>query len=1155
MSKRKILWPIFSFIIFLALILTITSYLFTKSNLVKQKVEQTFKNLVETNFRVKVKVGKIEGNILTGFILNDIKIFSYDSLEIGNADFLSIEYNLFSLITRKKIIKRILIQKPSLNLSKISPSSLVKKKENNHIKKSKERDKAQVFAIRDIVISKGNILFRRDNKNLYIEDINTNGAIYLSPTKNTIFLKKFSSKIKGITNINTFSGTIIFKNHIVLLLNCLLKTSHSFINFNGNLFDENKGLSIKVKYISLNEISHLFFDKNIPISGRLRGNFDIKGKKQTLTAKCKLFGNNLIYNGDSLGNVILELALKNYRLNIKQLLWTSTYGKLNLTGHYNLQNSSFKLSANTEEFIPDRLLYLFTQKEIKAKINGETDIAGEYITHKRKRKIEINAHLVSGYIKDLDFDSLNTVLSYKKGNLQLTYLNLYKKNSWLRLDHKEENTFLVKTKHFNIAPLLSLINIKDVEGLVTLNATYKKSKGKHLIKAKISCLSPRYKEIKAHLLSGVFNYNTPGENSKLLLKDVEIYKRHLDSLTITTTSDTVIRTIRCFLEGKNILFRTVIHTLWKNNLTQLKIDTLNLHFKEADIRNKKNIILNIVDGNAKMEKTTLFIEDIPVSITGNLTKSWHYSINIKGNSLDLREIGNLFRFNKNLGGNLTFEINGNGTLQDPKITLNLKVENFFLQQMHADIVSGQFLYHKDQIDVLSFNILEGDETSELTGSFPITIFKKNKDETKRISFKVTARNLGNWVFYPFDKFCHYEGGKVYGEVKGNGTVGKINMKGDLRLYATNLYIPFLGIRMRNTEGYLALTKEKISIKKLKASVGDGFINTKGKLVLKGIQPDSIDLEIKGEDIPITGFRDLYLIVNPNLLLKGPFQRPFLSGYIKVERGDITIPFRTKREKGIRKGDLSYDLEVSAEEGNIWLKNEDVDVELTGKVFAKGTGNVPQLSGIFQTKRGFIYYLDHTFSINRGNFKFTNAPELNPEIDLEAETTVHYSYTPHNETRTKDTTAMVYLNVEGTMQEPKFSLTSSDPSLTEENIILLLSLNVTSLEDLTSLENVSSLSDKAASFWIRQTLLREFQTSLGIDAIDLETKFIGPEKTAKLTVGKYISKDLYLGVTHNVFASSKDEFEIEYKLFRRSYIIGGRDEEGRYNIGVKFKFKY
>ncbi|TES92176.1 MAG: hypothetical protein E3J87_06050, partial [Candidatus Cloacimonadota bacterium] len=263
----------------------------------------------------------------------------------------------------------------------------------------------------------------------------------------------------------------------------------------------------------------------------------------------------------------------------------------------------------------------------------------------------------------------------------------------------------------------------------------------------------------------------------------------------------------------------------------------------------------------------------------------------------------------------------------------------------------------------------------------------------------------------------------------------------------------------------------------------------------------------------------------------------------------------KQQEDIRGGNVSYDLEISAEEGNIWLTNEDANVELEGKIFAKGTGNVPQLSGFFETKRGFFFYLDHTFTIERGVFKFTNSPQLNPEINLRAMTRIQYKYLPDNDSKERDTTTIVYLNVDGTMQEPEFSLTSSDPSLTEANIILLLTLNVKSLEGIKSLENVNRLSEKAIGYWIRQTLLREFQKTFYVDAIDLETKLLGSQKTAKLTVGKYISNNLYLGVTHDIFASSKDEFEIEYKVWKGSYIIGKRNEEGRYNLGVRFKFKY
>jgi len=630
---------------------------------------------------------------------------------------------------------------------------------------------------------------------------------------------------------------------------------------------------------------------------------------------------------------------------------------------------------------------------------------------------------------------------------------------------------------------------------------------------------------------------------------------HLDNLTLSIESDSIIRAFSISSEGKDMDLSADVNLKSEDGKTFFLIDTINFRYKKAEIKNRKILKLELTKQELKMNDAELFIANIPISTSLNVSKNMDYKILISGDSLDLRIISELLKMKKDIGGTLDFMLTGEGNFREPALSLSLNVNDFFLEEMFADKMIGEFDYSNDEIRINSFRILKADQISEAKATIPLDIFRKGKNSNSKIDFVITAKDLGDWIFYPFERFCHYEGGKVYGTIRGKGTLAKIDLKGDLRLYSTNLYIPFLGLRLKNTDGYFQLSEHGIVTKKIHSTVEDGYLNLSGKVDFRGIKPKTIDLTISGKHIPLEGFKDIYLIVNPEMKLQGPFARLLLTGKVNVEKGDITIPFRRRSEKGIKKGDFSYDVVISAEEGDVWLKNEDVDVELNGKVYAKGTGNAPQLSGTFETKRGFIYYLDHTFSIDRGVFDFTNSPELNPEIDLRAQTKVRYTYSPDKNSNPRDTTTIVYLNVAGTMQEPNFSLTSLNSSLTEENIILLLSLNVISLEDITSLANVGSLSDRAASYWIRQTLLREFQSSLGIDAIDLETKLIGPQKTAKLTVGKYVSKDLYLGVTHDIFAASKDELEIEYKIWKGSYIVGQRNEDGNYNLGIKFKFRY
>lgn len=1152
MTKRKVLWPIFSFLIFISIVLTLFSFLVTKSTFVIRQAEQLFKNIIESNFNVKVKIAEVEGNILTGYTFNDITIFADDSINVASFEFISVEYNLFTLFKRQKKIERILINEPSFDFSKISPQMLIKKKEEVVEKVKEKKEKVSVIAIKDVSIIRSQLALKFNNKSFIIKDINMEGKIYISSVKTTIFLEKCNAKIPNITDIKSLSGTIAFKNGFISLLDCSLKTSNSSVFFNGKLFDENKGLSLNMKNVSLEEISKFFLGKEECIRGKLKGRLDLKGKGENLELDGDFTIIDINYKDDSLGNIFCNLNLKKKNLVIKHLLWKPSRGEVSISGHYNLTDKKFSIETKVNELVLDNILSKLIKKDLTGKFTGEIAAKGSNIGDSAKREIEIKAHLTNSFVKNLSIDSLNADISFNNRIINLKEMNLFREANWIKIKGVwgKEKKLYAKSSHFYISPLLELLGINDVMGNLSMEGYYEETGDKRIIQARIECDKPGFKNIKATHLIATVNYNITGENSYLLIKDIDLLNNHLDSLSVSIISDSIIKSFSFFSEGKDLHLYSVGNLTRKNGNLFFLIDTLNLRIKKAEIINKEKLEIEVTKTGIKLKDGQLFLTDIPIVITLEIDRMMDYQVKMRSENLDLRTISELLKFNKNVGGTLDFEITGKGKLRNPRLTLNINAQNFFLEKMSADEILGSFNYFNDEIHITSLKIFKGDGISEASGIIPLTIFRKKKDWSRRIEFTIKANDLGDWIFYPFDRFCHYEGGKVYGTIRGNGTVGKIDMRGDLRLYSTNLFIPFLGIRLKNTEGYFQLSREEIEVKNLRATVGDGYLDIKGKLSLAGIKPESIDLSISGKHIPIRGFKDVYITVSPRMQMQGPLVMPILLGYIKIEKGDITIPFRRKRQEDIRGGNVSYDLEISAEEGNIWLTNEDANVELEGKIFAKGTGNVPQLSGSFETKRGFFFYLDHTFTIERGVFKFTNSPELNPEINLRAMTRIQY-----NDSKERDTTTIVYLNVDGTMQEPEFSLTSSDPSLTEANIILLLTLNVKSLEGIKSLENVNRLSEKAVGYWIRQTLLREFQKTFYVDAIDLETRLLGSQKTAKLTVGKYISNNLYLGVTHDIFASSKDEFEIEYKVWKGSYIIGKRNEEGRYNLGVRFKFKY
>jgi hypothetical protein len=1159
MANRKILWPIFSFLIFLSLIITIVSFLITRSSFVHSRVEQEIKNIIESNLKIDVEIGSTEGNILTGYTFNDITLYSQDSIKVGSSEFISVEFNIFSIIKKRKSVNRILVSKPLLDFTKIDPTEiLIQKKKEIKEKKEEEPDKKGGIALKNVSIIKGSILLKSGNKSFSFENLNIDGSVYISPTKKRIVIDRCNAKVPYITEVKSLTGILTAGAHYISIHDLSLKTPiSSTITIDGNLFDINEKLNVNIKNIPLETISAIILNQREDIEGSFSGELYLQGKKDNLTANGSILVSNIEYNDDSLGQIKGYIGLSKSNLILNNIVWSPPEGKVTIDGSYDISKHNFDATLQLNQFVLDNFIAKIWGKNWRSNITGKISAQGYNINNPLRRKINMVAHLKRSSIKNLSLDSLIADVSYDNKIYTLRNLDLRGKESRLKAQGYwgKGKKLNIESSRFNLLPLFELFGVKDITGYLTMKGYYEEKKDKKIIEALLECENPGFKNIKGELLTGSINLNIPGKNSNIEIKNIDFLNTHFDSLKVFATTDSIIRNLSLFFAGNRTTFFTKANISRENGDFEIIVDTLSMLYRNAEIKNKDIWKITIRDNKLRFPEGTLLLSDIPISINLLIDKDLNYELELSNDSLNLRTLSELIKLNRDMGGTLSFTVKGNGSLRNPRLILDIKAKNVFLEIMKADELTGVFEYLNDAIYINSLKILKNEEISEANAIIPLTIFREHKDPTKTIKFSVIARDLGGWVFYPFEKFCHYEGGKVYGTMKGEGTVGKIDMSGDLRVYSTNIYIPFFGIRLKNTEGYIKLSQEEMEIEKLGGDVGDGFLTLKGKLALRGVKPKTINLDISGQHIPITGFKDLYLTVNPDIKLTGPFSSLFLSGFVKIEKGDITIPFRRKREKGIRRGNFSYDVEISAEEGNIWLKNEDADVELQGNIFAKGTGNAPQLSGSFETKRGFFYYLDNTFTIEKGVFKFTNAPELNPEIDLHAKTKINYQTTSKEDGQAMDTTANVDLYVSGTMQEPVFNLTSDNSSLTEENIMLLLTLGEKSLEDITSASNLSMLSNKAATFWIRQTLLQEFQSTLGIDAIDLETKLLGPQKTAKLTIGKYISKDLYLGATHDIFATSKDEFEIEYKIWKGSYIIGERNEEGRYNLGIRFKFKY
>ena len=91
-------------------------------------------------------------------------------------------------------------------------------------------------------------------------------------------------------------------------------------------------------------------------------------------------------------------------------------------------------------------------------------------------------------------------------------------------------------------------------------------------------------------------------------------------------------------------------------------------------------------------------------------------------------------------------------------------------------------------------------------------------------------------------------------------------------------------------------------------------------------------------------------------------------------------------------------------------------------------------------------------------------------------------------------------------------------------------------------------------WLEGDVSRRIRRYTGLDYVRIETPFFEPESRTKLSVGKYVSKKLFVTFTYDI-SSLENEFDVEYFIDDKNEIIIRRDEEGEYSLQYQYRIRF
>jgi len=389
-------------------------------------------------------------------------------------------------------------------------------------------------------------------------------------------------------------------------------------------------------------------------------------------------------------------------------------------------------------------------------------------------------------------------------------------------------------------------------------------------------------------------------------------------------------------------------------------------------------------------------------------------------------------------------------------------------------------------------------------------------------------------------------------VQVRGIPPAVDVSGGVDLQGLLLPFPQFAHALEDFAGLILIKNNVFSVRSFRGKLGGGNVQGAGEVRLGKGGVETIDLAAEGENLLLSPLERTRALTDVSLRLIKNAGRFLLEGDVSVRRlswrreiGEkfafSSRPFpSTQRQPGFF-DDLMLNLRLRAED-NAWMDNSLGRVRGRFDLAVSGSIRSPIVLGTIETLSGDVFFQDRKFQLLKGRLSFVNPTIMVPHLDFRGETYV------------KDYRVTFALTGFADQLKPEFS---SSPPLPSEDVLALLALGEAfkrsySAERSTQLSTASLLSSQLTGGAARRA-----EELFRLDRFRIDPFLMGSsaEMTARLTVGKKISRDFYIYYSTNLTKQTEEIIRLEWDVSRGFSLVGTRNEFGRVSFDVKIRRRF
>ncbi len=406
-------------------------------------------------------------------------------------------------------------------------------------------------------------------------------------------------------------------------------------------------------------------------------------------------------------------------------------------------------------------------------------------------------------------------------------------------------------------------------------------------------------------------------------------------------------------------------------------------------------------------------------------------------------------------------------------------------------------------------------------------------------------------------------GLVRVQVSGSGTYERPRFSGALSLQGGVLRSAEFPLAISNARGRLLFTADQARIESFTADIGTGRMNLIGGAAFSGLRPSRWRFQIKASEVRMDYPRDARTTFDGDLTLQGNQQLQVLSGLINVRRAEyladvdlfefierVSTEFGTPQLSAPGESRLipptQLDVRVVANE-TLLLRTKSLDVVASAALQLRGPSDDPSLSGRISISRGIIDNLfKERYRLSKGFIEFSGSAQAAPRLSIEAETEIA-GY-------------RLIVLVSGSADQLRVT-PRSEPPLPQSDVIALITTGQLS-EGLRTDKPLEQTSVGTIASLVAQPLSSQIESRVtgrlfGLNRFSIDPLLVGrgADPTARITIGRRVTKDLSITYSTNLAANQDQVILIEYRASDRISLVASRAQNGTFGLDLRLRKRF